>query len=149
MSHSVPIEEQPLPPQSSDRLSRILASTVDSRLHLAVALVAHTSLPVAEILDLRWPQVSVTNGTLLTRQGVLRVSDALADLAYWHATRQRMDRYRCRRPWPVGERVIVDERGERYSLIRADNELALLCRRAGLPIMSLNALRHPVFGSVS
>ena len=140
------------PPPSVSRpegtLSAVLAATIDSRLHIAFALTGYTRLPAAEVLDLAWPQVSLPDGVLVTRCGVVRVSEPLADLLYWHATRQRMDRYRSRNAWS-SDRVVVDERGEGYSLVRADNELALACRRAGLPILSLNALRHPVFGGAA
>lgn len=136
------------PPPPGGALPAVLAATINSRLHVALALTGHTRLSPVEVLDLRWPQVSLPEGSIVTRSGVVRLSEPLADLLYWHATRQRMDRYRARHTWS-SDRVVVDERGHTYSPVRADNELALACRRAGLPIVSLSALRHPVFGGAA
>ena len=136
--------EPPTPP-APGRLGLVMAATVESRLNVAIALIVHSRLPVPMVLDLRWPQVNLASGSVLTDAGVTGLSEPLVDLVYWHAARQRLDRNRWRRSWPGGDRVVVDRRGEPYSWLRADNELALACRIAGLPIVNLNSLRHPVF----
>lgn len=130
----------PLPPP----VTRILSSLAESRLRAAVALIAHTRLPVMEILDLRWSQVDLTTGAMLMASGVTHLTEPQADLLYWHAARQRMDRRQVS-SWPGADRVIVDQRGAPYSWVRADNEVALACRSARMPIVNLNSLRHPVF----
>ena len=129
----------------SKTLDRLLSCSVDHRLHLGFVLVGRLRLDPCTVLDLRSPMVDIVTGHLITSEGVLRLMDPLVDLVYWHAARQRLDRRRTGNRWTSSsdDRVLVDADGNSFDKDAANDALSKICRAQDLPILTLEALRHP------
>ena len=123
-------------------MDRLLDQAVTCRLHLAMVMVGRQKMQVDVVLDLRWSQVDLERGILLTDAGVLPVPMPVSELFVWHAAHQRLDALRTAR-WPVTDRVFVNRYGALITMDQADAMVATCCQRADLPVIPLSGLRHP------
>lgn len=132
------------PALSGSRLDRLLDGAVTSRLHLAMVLVGRLKMDARAVLDLRWAQVDLDQRVITARDGLVGFSGPIAGLFHWHAVQQRLDAWRTPR-WPHTDRVFVNAYGAPINTEQADATVAYHCRKAGLPVVPLAGLRHPIW----
>ncbi len=134
------------PAVTGSRLERLLTASVTSRLHLAMVLVGRLKMDARAVLDLRWSQVDLVRYEITGVGAPVRLTGAVPELFYWHAVRQRLDYAQSRR-WTNSGYVFVNRYGTRFTPEQADAVVAHCCRDAGLPVVPLAGLRHPVWAS--
>jgi integrase len=128
--------------QARSRLDRLLQVSTSCRLHLAIVLIGRLKVPADLTLDLRWSQVDLGEGVLLTGQGTWTLPEPVVELIGWHAAHQRLDAWRTPR-WPDTGRVFVNAYGAPINAEQANATVAYYCKAAGLPVVPLAGLRHP------
>ena len=123
-------------------LQRLLEVSRYHRLHVGLVLVGMVRMDPGFVLDLRWPMVDLQKGWVQTEMEPICLPVPVNGLLRWHAARQRLDSRRavC---WSGSDRVLQDERGDRFDMSCADVAVRFFCIQAGLPAVPFSALRHP------
>lgn len=128
-------------------LARLSAASVSSRLHLAIVLVGWVRLPAEAVLDLCWSDLDLSTRTLACDGQTVVLGERLVKLFEWHEVRQRLD-WLVAEPWqgtgPGEGRVFLDERGNAFDMGTANAHMAACCTTAGVAVVPLSGLRHPV-----
>ena len=104
-------------------------------------------LPADAVLDLTWSDVDLPARTLRCDGQTVYLGERLVKLFELHEVRQRLD-------WLVADdwrgsgsgegRVFLDEHGRAFNMDAANAHLAACCRSAGVAVVPLSGLRHPV-----
>ncbi len=123
-------------------LHRLLHVSRFHRLHPGVVLVGGFRLEPGLVLDLRWSQLDLEAGRINADAESVILPATVCQLLRWHAARQRLDRKRAFR-WGSGDQLLLDERGEKFTMSRADSEVSRFCEQVGLPPLTFSSLRHP------
>lgn len=128
-------------------LARLSAASVSSRLHLAIVLVGWVRLPAEAVLDLCWSDLNPSTRTLACDGQTVHLGGRLVRLFEWHEVRQRLDWLVAddwQGPGPGEGRVFLDEHGRAFDMDAANAQLATCCKTAGVAVVPLSGLRHPV-----
>lgn len=128
-------------------LARLSAASVSSRLHLAIVLVGWVRLPADAVLDLTWSDVDLPARTLRCDGQTVYLGERLVKLFEWHEVRQRLDwlvAEHWQEPGPGEGRVFLDEQGNAFDMGAANAHIAACCTTAGVAVVPLSGLRHPV-----